>query len=258
MMSARRDFVNGVRNTLAWRTPVLQARENHAHRTHTQHSAQQILALPFPDGDLPNHNQARVRPRAPNSRLLQRLAAGAGPELAGGGRAAPRPRGLGSPPAQPCALRRTSAAQASPSRQGGPAAPGLLAGRTVFPAWPSQGQVPGAAPAGRRFRTPARTPFSPPPRPPPPVSQSRPALAPLPARPPSALARSRPFSAPRAVTPHSPRPLARTGRAFPSPRLTLGLELREHPTPPEPQSEALSNQQPARPGDVVKEHGETA
>lgn len=85
------------------------ARKKFAHMAQKHDTTESSSHLPG-QRDLPNHNQPQararvpgVRPRAPRPGRLRALTPGAGPLQAAGGRAPPRPRGLGSPPAQPCA-----------------------------------------------------------------------------------------------------------------------------------------------------------
>lgn len=149
----------------------------------------EFIPLPLPDQDLPNHNQPQACARVPEAgRLVPRparlwaLTPRAGPLQAAGGPEPPRPRGLRSPPAQPCApsllvLHRqpsrtrearalSGAASGAPSRvcaahrrgcSGG--APTAFLSRSYSPA-PARFRRRGATPP-----VPRRTPFPPPPAP---------------------------------------------------------------------------------------------
>lgn len=126
MMSARRDFVNGVRNTLAWRTPVLQAREHTA-----QCPANPCIALP---GWRLTQSQSGPGP-APRSELPAPAAAGSRRRPRAGGRrpGGPAPPGPGLPagPAlrAPPHQRRTGFAVTP----GGPRGPGSARGAHRLP-----------------------------------------------------------------------------------------------------------------------------
>lgn len=148
----------------------------------------EFIPLPFPDQDLPNHNQpqacARVPwagPRASRPGRHRARTPRAGRLQVTGGRASPRPRGPGSPPAQRCAPGPSSPAHAAESRpetqrleqrvQG--RSPAGLRGPWAQLLAERPGLLPTAdlsAPAKARFLcggatppSPPRTPFPPPP-----------------------------------------------------------------------------------------------
>lgn len=148
----------------------------------------EFIPLPFPDQDLPNHNQpqacARVPwagPRASRPGRHRARTPRAGRLQVTGGRASPRPRGPGSPPAQRCAPGPSSPAHAAESRPETQRLEQRVQGRSPAglrgPWAPLLAERPGllptadlSAPAKARFLcggatppSPPRTPFPPPP-----------------------------------------------------------------------------------------------
>lgn len=148
----------------------------------------EFIPLPFPDQDLPNHNQpqacARVPwagPRASRPGRHRARTPRAGRLQVTGGRASPRPRGPGSPPAQRCAPSPSSPAHAAESRPETQRLEQRVQGRSPAglrgPWAPQLAERPGllptadlSAPAKARFLcggatppSPPRTPFPPPP-----------------------------------------------------------------------------------------------
>ncbi|XP_040150722.1 uncharacterized protein LOC120893104 [Ictidomys tridecemlineatus] len=130
MMSERQAFTNGCRKIQTRIDSGLAGRKKKITALRTKRGHQkEFLTPPLAHEHLPNYNQPktlarvpRARPCAPRPARPCALASSSRPGLPEGGRAPPHPRGLGSPPAQPCAPSADLALHVQPGHtRGAPA-----------------------------------------------------------------------------------------------------------------------------------------